>query len=63
MNEYMYYILKEEGITARIDEDIGIDFIDFDHTNIKGGRHSAMTFSSKLDSHKSDRSSLKSVDR
>ena len=29
MNEYMYYLLKQQRIKAQINEDIGIDFIDF----------------------------------
>ena len=29
VNEYLYSLMKQEGIVARIDEDIGIDFMDF----------------------------------
>ena len=28
-NEFIYYALKKEGVTARVDVDIGIEFIDF----------------------------------
>ena len=33
MNEFLYYALKKEEVTAQIDEDIGIDFIDFARTS------------------------------
>ena len=32
INEYMYETLKEQGITARLDENIGIEVIEFDRT-------------------------------
>ena len=30
--EYLYNLFKQEGVSAQIDSDIGIDFIDFDAT-------------------------------
>ena len=30
MTEILYNVFKDEGISARIDEDIGIDFINFE---------------------------------
>ena len=29
-NEFMYYKLKEEGLAKRIDENIGLEFINLD---------------------------------
>ena len=32
MNDYMYSMLREYGVAARIDEDIGIEFIDLNQS-------------------------------
>ena len=33
VNEYMYALLRENGIAARLDENIGIDFINLNRTS------------------------------
>ena len=30
-NEYMYYKLKEQGLTEMIDENIGLEFLNLDY--------------------------------
>ena len=30
VNEFLYYKLREEGLTQRLDEDIGIEFLNLD---------------------------------
>ena len=30
MNEYLYSLMKQEGVAGDIDEDIGFDFMDFE---------------------------------
>ena len=47
MNEYLYSLMKQEGIADRIDEDIGFDFMDF---NMR--RKSSLIMESKVSEYK-----------
>ena len=35
MNEFLYHILKDSGLTSRLDEEIGIEFTDLHKSSIR----------------------------